>query len=366
MDPSIRATDKAGAVYPEYEKDQPSLNPTKHRHQLPSRIIVPSDREVQPTPFTPSGPIQKAVPNSGKRRAAPNLNRSSPATSHYTRISAIFEDAGRVIHPASTPRPLTTAARRLRMPLAETANLGSTQPCSKQQINDVESPNLTTSNSSVVRRHFTAFQHTPTCDDNLRSALPGIQDSQNEVDDPSPLLSTRMDENASNRRLEDPSPSPLKLLLPSRERPTITTQSPSAEKSCQVPTAFSHRLTPRRDSTDLPWRKKARISPSKGTPPTGQDGSFEIYEDETCEEVVELSPSVQQYRRGRGPKRERCMSYWDNDIVPNAIAGTEKKSGEGREKVARQVLGDIPALTKAKGFVQGVENATFDFEVGRN
>lgn len=108
------------------------------------------------------------------------------------------------------------------------------------------------------------------------------------------------------------------------------------------------------------------MSPSKGSPPIGQDGSFEIYEDETCEEVLELSPSVQQYRRGRGPKRERCMSYWDNDIVPSAIAGTEKKRGEGTERVARQVLGDIPALTKAKGFVQGAENAKFDFEVGRN
>ncbi|KAI4088034.1 MAG: hypothetical protein LQ344_006349 [Seirophora lacunosa] len=366
MDPSVRATDEAEAVCPKYEKDQPSLNPTKRRHQLPSRIAVPSDREVQPTPFTPPGPIQKAVPNSGKRRAAPNLNRSSPATSHHNRISAIFEDAGRAIHPASAPRPLTTAARRLRMPLAETANLGSTQPCSKQHTNDIESPNPTTWDSSVVRRHFTAFQHTPTCDDDLRSTLPGNQDWQNEVDDQSPLLSTRMDENAPNQRLEDPSPSPLKLLLPPRERPTITTQSPSAEKSCQVPTAFSHRLTPREGFTDTPRRKKARISPSKGTPPVGQDGSFEIYEDETCEEVVELSPSVQQYRRGRGPKRERCMSYWDNDIVPNAIAGTAKKSGEGTEKVARQVLDEIPALTEAKGFVQGIENAKFDFEVGRN
>ncbi|MCJ1411959.1 hypothetical protein MMC19_006051 [Ptychographa xylographoides] len=29
-----------------------------------------------------------------------------------------------------------------------------------------------------------------------------------------------------------------------------------------------------------------------------------------------LSPGVERYRKGQGPRRERCTSYWDGDIVP--------------------------------------------------
>ena len=32
--------------------------------------------------------------------------------------------------------------------------------------------------------------------------------------------------------------------------------------------------------------------------------------------VLPLSPGVEKYRKGRGPRRERCISYWDGDIVP--------------------------------------------------
>ncbi|MCJ1431460.1 hypothetical protein MMC27_000813 [Xylographa pallens] len=32
--------------------------------------------------------------------------------------------------------------------------------------------------------------------------------------------------------------------------------------------------------------------------------------------VLPLSPGVEKYRKGRGPRRERCISYWDRDIVP--------------------------------------------------
>ncbi|MCJ1400099.1 hypothetical protein MMC11_003302 [Xylographa trunciseda] len=31
-------------------------------------------------------------------------------------------------------------------------------------------------------------------------------------------------------------------------------------------------------------------------------------------EVLPLSPDVERHRKGRGPKRERCISYWDRDI----------------------------------------------------
>ncbi|KAL8645477.1 MAG: hypothetical protein Q9210_006684 [Variospora velana] len=364
MDLSTEANDKDDAVSAEYSKDHPPLNPAKNRHQLPSRIAVLSDRQVQPTPSTPPRPSQKAVPNSGKRRAAPNLHRSSPATSHHSRMSAIFEDAGRAINLASsTPRPLTTATRRLRMPLAETSNLGSMRPSSQPQVDDAIYPDLTALKPSVVRRHFTAIQHTPTCEDVLHATLPGIHDWLNEIDGHDPPVLTKLDENSPTRRLGDPSPSPSKLPSPSREFPTIDTRSRSPERSCRIPPRFSHQLTPRGHRTGPSRRKEARLPSSNGTTPAIQDGSFEIYEDATAETAMELSPSVQQHRRGRGPKRERCISYWDNDILPDAITAAEKKSGDSEERVVRPVLDDIPALTNAKGFVEGLENEKFDFEV---
>lgn len=34
------------------------------------------------------------------------------------------------------------------------------------------------------------------------------------------------------------------------------------------------------------------------------------------EKNVPLSPEVERFRKGKGPRRERCASYWDGDIVP--------------------------------------------------
>ncbi|MCJ1288236.1 hypothetical protein MMC26_007591 [Xylographa opegraphella] len=33
-------------------------------------------------------------------------------------------------------------------------------------------------------------------------------------------------------------------------------------------------------------------------------------------DVLPLSPGVEKYRKGRAPRRERCASYWDSDMVP--------------------------------------------------
>lgn len=63
---------------------------------------------------------------------------------------------------------------------------------------------------------------------------------------------------------------------------------------------------------------------------------FEIYEDgkvgsvsgrDEDTEVVPLSPVVDVYRRGGGSKgrrerRDRCGSYWDEDVIPLGSAGT--------------------------------------------
>ena len=48
-----------------------------------------------------------------------------------------------------------------------------------------------------------------------------------------------------------------------------------------------------------------------------RDGSDEdsVEDRDNGAEVLPLSPEVERYRKGRGPRRERCTSYWDEDIV---------------------------------------------------
>ena len=45
---------------------------------------------------------------------------------------------------------------------------------------------------------------------------------------------------------------------------------------------------------------------------------------------IPLSPEVEKHRKGKGPKRERCASYWDEDILRREPrTGTENETGSG-------------------------------------
>lgn len=45
----------------------------------------------------------------------------------------------------------------------------------------------------------------------------------------------------------------------------------------------------------------------------GEGGQGDGGEEEV--ELVQLSPGVECYRKGRGPRRGRCGSYWDRDVI---------------------------------------------------
>lgn len=82
---------------------------------------------------------------------------------------------------------------------------------------------------------------------------------------------------------------------------------------------FAHLLTPEGRVSLPPKREKARV---EGTPTSRPETEvpiarmdFTIHEDQLAEALAQLSPDVERHRRGRGPKRERCMSYWDEDIL---------------------------------------------------
>ncbi len=43
--------------------------------------------------------------------------------------------------------------------------------------------------------------------------------------------------------------------------------------------------------------------------------------------VVSLTPEVERYRKGKAPRRQRCRSYYDTDILPSSVAGGDKQHG---------------------------------------
>ncbi|KAL8881300.1 MAG: hypothetical protein Q9192_007824 [Flavoplaca navasiana] len=132
----------------------------------------------------------------------------------------------------------------------------------------------------------------------------------------------------------------------------------------QAPSRFPLPLTPSRHLNSPPKRKAHRLSQTEdGSLANPNNEQFDIYADESSDEMIELSPTVEKYRKGRRPKRGRCISYWDHDVLP----GLTGRIGASREDDShRQPLQELPELTGAKGFVVGVENADFDFNVHLN
>ncbi|KAL8794737.1 MAG: hypothetical protein Q9195_002691 [Heterodermia aff. obscurata] len=104
-----------------------------------------------------------------------------------------------------------------------------------------------------------------------------------------------------HHRSDAPSPSPGRLLRP---RPGYLTRSPKRQRA-QTSTDSEH----------------GRAIPVPDPKPT-----FTIYEDD---DVAQLSPGVERHRKGRGPKRERCVSYWDEDVIGR---GTSSVSAGGEEE----------------------------------
>ena len=85
---------------------------------------------------------------------------------------------------------------------------------------------------------------------------------------------------------------------------------------------FAPPVTPQGNLRVPPRRKRARVDKVDSSKEVKELPSprinFTIREDQLTGALAQLSPDVERHRKGRGPKRERCMSYWDEDIVPPA------------------------------------------------
>ena len=121
-----------------------------------------------------------------------------------------------------------------------------------------------------------------------------------------------------------------------------------------------------------PRRKKARTN----LEPTAQASTtkdFTIHEDQLVDALANLSPDVERHRKSRRPRRERCVSYWDDDILspesschPSANPPSSPMDvdvGKSLRK-GREVLGESSMsneLCTEKPFIDEAEDAGFDF-----
>ena len=135
---------------------------------------------------------------------------------------------------------------------------------------------------------------------------------------------------------------------------------------------FVHPLSPQGHLSLPAKRKRARlddnvVNNSKAAAKAGKD--FTIHDDDLAQALAGLSPLVERHRKGRGPKRERCGSYFDEDFMREVcpVAYRDKMSNESiMLKNGTKVLSESnqsAELTNSKPFVEEAGTATFSFLV---
>ena len=96
-----------------------------------------------------------------------------------------------------------------------------------------------------------------------------------------------------------------------------TSIQPALERAKALHSA--HPLTPQGYLSIPPKRKRPRVDGIVSSKVKAEmqiaSKDFSIHEDQLPEALAQLSPDVERHRKGRGPRKERCTSYWDEDIL---------------------------------------------------
>ena len=163
----------------------------------------------------------------------------------------------------------------------------------------------------------------------------------------------------------------LQTRIPSRFHQTKTHLSLQHTKTLHS----AHPLTAQDHLNLSPKRKRARVDEiassraEMGISMSRRD--FTIREDELAEALAQLSPDVERHRKWRGPKRERCMSYWDEDILQpgSQCVSTDVDDGgemigkeKGKEKQVFNESEQTAEPTTGKPFVKEAGSASFQFK----
>lgn len=179
-------------------------------------------------------------------------------------------------------------------------------------------------------------------------------------------------ENAPPSQSTRDSPSHSSALMRS---PASVKLSPTRLYSALSPSPLSPLNQPPRRMT------KALVSPHAAfAVPSAPTAPFTIHEDDCGSDIPPLSPNVELHRKGRSPRRERCASYWDddlrmaagdrdgreerNEVLGEAIDREGDGSSRGEIRKGKKVLGvskQSEKWTREKPFVHQAEGAPFGF-----
>lgn len=108
---------------------------------------------------------------------------------------------------------------------------------------------------------------------------------------------------------------------------------------------FARPLTPKGLLSLPPKRKRARVDKVASSRAEEETltarKDFTIREDQLTEALTQLSPDVERHRKGRGPRRARCVSYWDEDILQTGsqCVPMDVDDNDGAMGEVKQVLG---------------------------
>lgn len=110
--------------------------------------------------------------------------------------------------------------------------------------------------------------------------------------------------------------------------PTLASSNPlspfSSQRYSQTPSRFIPPLPKRK----TPVGARPLCLP---TTPIPLEERLKLQNDEEVVAVKPLSPDVQQYRKRRRPRRERCLSYWDTDIFEDAKEDLSEEAAQDLE-----------------------------------
>ena len=137
------------------------------------------------------------------------------------------------------------------------------------------------------------------------------------------------------------------------------------------PPHFTHPSTPKGHLSLPPQRKRARVdgiaSSRAGTEMPTPRRDFTVHEDRVAGALAQLSPDVERHRKGKGPRRARCVSYWDEDILRRGLQSVPMDvDGDGESmRKGKRVLGgseQADGLMTDKSFGKEIGSARFQFE----
>ena len=158
-----------------------------------------------------------------------------------------------------------------------------------------------------------------------------------------------------------------------------SSQSPLAAQSSQhlaAPSRSPKSKSPRRNLSttgspsmllSAPPKRKGAKSMKSNTEATVQvrkrnnKSKFDLCEDNVADSLMELSPHVECHRKGKGPKKERCPSYMDHDVLspcsPSGRRGREGNMSKGLGTMELKAKGHTGVSTKVLG--ENIRNVVF-------